>query len=131
MKRFSIWMLGAALATLVSPPAAVWAQQARNYCKFNGVTYCDGCVIDRTIQVRAGSSCIVKSNPGNGALLGIDFPVRPKAGRVGQANAYTYAYQAPVQPGEDYFENVIRWQVGITPQSVRIRNHVTIIAAPR
>ena len=120
----SILPVAALLLLLLAPSA--FAQSQTNLCDSQRLKYCDGCVLDLQIDVRAGQSCVIQSDPGGGWILGIDFPVRPKAGRVGKANAFTFAYQAPNSPGEDYFENVVRWKTANTAQSVRIRTHVAI-----
>ena len=124
MRRFSIPAAIAVVLAVAQTPAL--AQSQTNLCDSQRLKYCDGCVLDLQIDVPAGKSCVIQSDPGSGWILGIEFTVRPKAGRVGKANAFTFAYQAPNREGEDYFENVVRWKTANTAQSVRVRTHVRI-----
>ena len=132
MTRYFNCIFAAATAVaMVSSPALAPAK--KNYCRSTASAsrFCDGCVIDRTITVRTGSSCVFKINANAAALLGIDFPVRPKAGQAGRANAYSYGYQAGNAPGPDYFETVVRWESRGAAQKTSFRNRVTIVAPAR
>ena len=130
-RNFNGIFAAATAFAMVSSPAS--AQTKGNYCRSaaSAARFCDGCVIDRTITVRTGSSCVFKINANSAALLGIDFPVRPKAGQAGRANAYSYGYQAGSAPGSDYFETVVRWEARGAKQTTSFRNRVTIIAPAR
>ena len=62
------------------------------------------------MTVRAGGVCRLQLMPGEGRIMGFDWTVPPKIGRVGAANESAAAYQAGATPGTDYFEARIRFE---------------------
>ena len=114
-----------AACVLIALAAPAHAETYGNFCQGNHISFCDGCVLDHQIVVRPGSTCVFRWET-SGKFLGHDFTLRPKLGKVGNANGFTSGYAAPAAPGEDYYEEVIRYQKGLANMSVTIRNHVKI-----
>jgi hypothetical protein len=73
-------------------------------------TRCDGCFTEVRMTVPAGGVCRLQLVPGDGRIVGISFPVKPKRGQVGAAHESAAAYRAGAQAGPDFFEGRIEFE---------------------
>lgn len=118
------------VSTLALAPLAAQAQQASGTCGWSRITLCNDCTQDRYVTVSAGGTCLIETEiPGK--FIGIDFPVRPKLGRVGVANNFTVAYQTQNATADDYFEYLVRFEGAGVSQRMTVRTHVKISPAAR
>lgn len=96
-------------------------------CRFPPITFCDGCTIDRPIEVKKNEACEFVGAIQNGSFRGFETVERPRAGRFGIASPTYAAYRAGSKTGPDRFVYRVKWEVFGRPHTATIVNRVTII----
>ncbi len=105
----------------------VLATPAAAYCKFPPITFCDGCTLDRPIEVTKNDACEFVGYINNGSFRGFETVQRPRLGQFGISSPTFAAYRAGPKPGADRFVYRVKWEVFGKPHTATIVNRVTIV----
>lgn len=96
-------------------------------CRFPPITFCDGCTLDRPIEVKKNAACEFVGYIHNGSFRGFETVQKPRLGQFGISSPTYAAYRAGPKAGQDRFVYRVKWEVFGKPHTATIVNRVTIL----